>query len=407
MKSLLFVHHRLILGGAERILVNYLNLFAQNPDYQVTLVLHFLPTDSPYLSQISPKVKIISLLDDHQSREFADIDGFFDDKGKSYQTRFYALRALLCDKMAQLLSTEKVDCVINFNTHFDFFLERHQLSIPVIRWVHGLLHLALWQDSPQYYRPILSRHTAIITLNDEMQNLANPILARLNVSTPTYRLYNPIDLDDIVKKSHILPTCQHEQALLNQPFLLQVGRLDTNKNHQTLIDIFAKLKAKKLPHKLYIIGAGEQHKELSEQIKRLNLTQDCLLLGERTNPYPFMRQATLFLHTSLSEGLPTVLIESMACGTPVVAMHALTGVADILAYGKYGVGVKLGDDTAFANAVWTLINEPSIYQHYANNLDKAVERFALKTVAKETFALFSHLLNAQKVTQSTKSIDNS
>lgn len=181
--------------------------------------------------------------------------------------------------------------------------------------------------------------------------------------------------------------------LLTQPFLLQVGRLESGKNQQMLIDIFATLKQRGLPHELYILGDGELRDTLQAHIIAKGLQNDCLLLGERHNPYPFMRQASLFLHTSLAEGLPTVLIESMACSTPVVAMHCQTGVLDILDKGKYGVLIRLHDTANFVQAVETLLADPDILAHYQERLPMAVSRFDLSTVWQDTLSLFDHLLN--------------
>lgn len=199
MKSLLFVHHSLVLGGAERILVNYLNLFAQSGDYQVSLALHYPIDDGPYLAEISPKVEVFYLLDADEYRSFLPNQALASEP---------SFRQLLCDKMADRLANQPVDCIVNFNTHFDFFLERYRVGVPVVRWVYGLLHLNLWLDNQDYYRFILQRHTAIITLNDEMHRLTNQILAKIGISVATHRLYNPANVSDIVKKSQQPPSKQ-------------------------------------------------------------------------------------------------------------------------------------------------------------------------------------------------------
>lgn len=403
MKKIVFVHKSLVVGGAERILLNYLKMFGSYRPllerYQVSLVLHEPVQNPDLLAEIPSHISVSVLLSqdevlwfDEQEKNQTHINGEFSQQYvKAYQTH----RTRLCERMIQFFGQSPVDCVVNFNTHFDFFLERYTMQIPVIRWIHGLLHFNLWQDSAAYYQKILNQHRAIIALNDEMKALAETIFAQIGVQVPVYRLYNPIDLADIAKKSQILPACTADLALLNQPFLLQVARLEAGKNHRQLIDIFAQLKAQGLPHKLYIIGKGELHSPLSQYIEMKNLSNDCFLLGERVNPYPFMRCADLFVHSSLAEGLPTVLIESMACGTPVVAMNCQTGVKEILGNGKFGGLVELGDEIGFVRTVFHLLTKPDKHTDFISKIPQALAPFDVSAVQSSTLAIFQEIVDSK------------
>ncbi|HDR1588666.1 TPA: glycosyltransferase, partial [Pasteurella multocida] len=111
--------------------------------------------------------------------------------------------------------------------------------------------------------------------------------------------------------------------------------------------IYYQLKKRGIQEKLYIVGDGECREKLEKQIESLNLQEDCFLLGNKDNPYPLIKNAKLFLHTSLKEGLPTVILESMACGTPVISMDCPTGPKEILRGGEFGGLVNLGDENAF------------------------------------------------------------
>lgn len=121
------------------------------------------------------------------------------------------------------------------------------------------------------------------------------VLTQLDIKIKNGYLYNPIDIKYIPQKSNQQPDNPTDLALLHQPFLLQVARLESGKNHQQLINIFAQLKQQGLPHKPYIIGDGELYHTLNHQIQTLRLATECLLLGSYTNPYPLMKHADLFL----------------------------------------------------------------------------------------------------------------
>lgn len=379
------MHKSLIIGGAESILINYLKLLSKHHQYQVRLVLQQNLPQNIHIEQIPDNIQIDFLLSPNESLQLADCDTKLD------SDEFKQLRQLLQERMYHYLSHNPPMCIVNFNTHFDFFLEKYTLSIPIIRWVHGLSHLELWYGSTQYYQAILPKHALLIAINQEMQRIMQWVLTQLDIKIKNGYLYNPIDIEHIQQKSNQQPNNPTDLALLHQPFLLQVARLESGKNHQQLINIFAQLKQQGLPHKLYIIGDGELYHTLNHQIQTLGLAKECLLLGSYTNPYPFMKHADLFLHTSLHEGLPTVLIESMICGTPVVAMKCRTGVAEILGDGQYGALIEAGNQQDFIDATSALLNNPSKIQQYQEKLPQAVQRFSFQNIETMTLNMFDYV----------------
>ena len=192
-------------------------------------------------------------------------------------------------------------------------------------------------------------------------------------------------------QANILLIPEYYKKLINEPFILQVARLDPIKNHLEMIEIFYQLKQKGVKEKLYLIGEGEARNELEDKIKELELENDCLLLGKIENPFPFMQQAKLFIHTSKIEGLPTVLIESMACGTPVVAYDCPFGPKEILADGKYGELIPLHDKELFVQATYDLLTDENKRQHYIRLLPEAVKRFNFQTIGNKLEVLLDNL----------------
>lgn len=149
-----------------------------------------------------------------------------------------------------------------------------------------------------------------------------------------------------------------------------------------MIDIFYALKEKGIKEKLYIIGEGDSEK-LEARIKELNLEEECFLLGRRDNPFPFMKKAKLFIHTSLFEGLAMVLIESMVCGTPVVAYDCPTGPKEVLGDGKYGELIPLHDKEKFIEAAYQLLTNENKRQYYISLLPEAVQRFSFQNIGEQ------------------------
>lgn len=221
------------------------------------------------------------------------------------------------------------------------------------------------------YRNIFLNHDKVVLLCDEMLHLFQKDLDLPHDQFVV--MPNPIDVDYIHRQA------EHDQIDRElQPYILQVARLVKGKGHEQLLDIYAQLKANgRVKHKLILIGDGENRSHLEKQIQQLNLEQDCLLLGEQTHPYPYFQAADLFVHTSEHEGLPLVILESLACGVPVVAMDCPTGPADILGRNhEYGILVQLHDTAGFVNAVEHLLGNTEAYHQYQQAALKRIEYFS-------------------------------
>ena len=139
------------------------------------------------------------------------------------------------------------------------------------------------------------------------------------------------------------------------PVLVAVGRLHMQKDYSTLLHAFAKVR-KNRPVRLLILGEGKERPLLEELIKELGLKQDISLPGFVMNPYAYMARASLFVLSSRWEGLPTVLIEALCCGTPVVSTDCPSGPREILRDGKYGQLVPVGDVDELARAIEAALN---------------------------------------------------
>ena len=132
------------------------------------------------------------------------------------------------------------------------------------------------------------------------------------------------------------------------------------------------------------MGDGNQKQELQNKIENLNLQNDVFLLGQKKNPYPWMKNAKIFLHTSYGEGLPTVFLESMICGTPVIAYDCPTGPKDILGKNEYGVLVKTGNKTKFEEEIIELLSNTDKQQEYIDKFFKEkLSEFSIETIIKK------------------------
>ena len=134
------------------------------------------------------------------------------------------------------------------------------------------------------------------------------------------------------------------------PVVLAVGRLSQQKDSGTLIRAFARVLPEH-PCRLLILGDGPERASLEALVSELGLTGSVDLPGWVPNPYPYMARAGVFVLSSRWEGLPSVLIEALFCGVPIVATDCLSGPREILEAGKHGSLVPVGDEAALAAGI--------------------------------------------------------
>ena len=135
---------------------------------------------------------------------------------------------------------------------------------------------------------------------------------------------------------------------LKHEYLLYVGRLEEQKGLKMLLNSFAMMDNKLI--KLFIVGEGSQKEELIKEASDLGISNRVDFVGYASNIVNFYRGATATVLTSYYEGFPNVLIESIACGTPIVAFDLPSGPKEII-NGDNGLLVKYLDIAEMAAAL--------------------------------------------------------
>lgn len=191
-----------------------------------------------------------------------------------------------------------------------------------------------------------------------------------------HTIYNPVITQDMLERSHGAVT--HRWLTDGgKSVILGVGRLTEQKNFSNLIKAFA-LVRQKMDARLIILGEGEERPMLEQLVKDLGIGDDVELMGYVENPYPYMRSVDVFVLSSNWEGLPTVLIEAMACGAPVVSTNCPGGSAEILDGGCFGHLVPIEDARALAGAI-----EASLLGDKRRPSSKWLDQFKVEPVIRQ------------------------
>ncbi len=140
------------------------------------------------------------------------------------------------------------------------------------------------------------------------------------------------------------------------PVILAVGSLTAQKDFHTLLRAFD-LVRKRCNARLIVLGEGSERQSLENLIRQLQLESHVSLPGFVENPYAYISRAAVFVLSSKWEGLPTVLIEAMYCGIPLVATDCPSGPREILKAGKIGHLIAVSDPVAMSDAICLALEE--------------------------------------------------
>ncbi|MGB3288401.1 MAG: glycosyltransferase [Burkholderiaceae bacterium] len=323
-------------GGAERVMVSLANgLAAKGLDVDLVLA----RKAGIYLADVSPLVRIVDLQASH-----------------TRQTLQPLARYLRRECPATLVSA------MNYvNIIASWACRIAKVPTRLVLTEHANLSQLLSDSNrgmawclPWLMRPAYARADAIIAVSD---GVARDLAQRLGCAPQRiHTRHNPIDTAALAAKS-AEPLDHPWFAPGEPPVIVAAGRLSPEKDFPTLIRAFALLRARR-PLRLAILGEGGQRQALEAQIGALPCKEDILLAGFQPNPSAWMGRAAAFVLSSRWEGFGNVLVEAMACGTPVISTACPSGPEEILGQGRWGRLVPVGDPAALAQAMDDTLADP-------------------------------------------------
>ncbi|AWM92684.1 glycosyltransferase [Pseudomonas sp. 31-12] len=178
-------------------------------------------------------------------------------------------------------------------------------------------------------------------------------------------------------------------ADLPRDYWLSLGRLVEPKGFHLLLEAYAlALRSEALPD-LVIVGDGPLLDALTTQANRLGITHRVHFTGFLSNPYPLLRHARLFILSSVQEGMPTVLIEALALGTPVLACDCETGPRELLDNGRLGQLVAVNDAPALARGMLQSLAAQNGVAPSAKMLSDAIHPYTSQYAAQAYYQVWN------------------
>lgn len=192
-------------------------------------------------------------------------------------------------------------------------------------------------------------------------------------------IYNPIDKNNILKKSKEKSNINFDKNKIN---IIIIGRLTKVKGYDILLQSHNKLIKEGLKYNLIILGEGSERKKMEKYIKENNLENNTQLLGFKENPYPYLKEADVFVSSSRYEGYPLVLCEAVCLGKPIIATNC-TGPKEILENSKYGLMAEVENIEDLADKMKKLILNEKLRKKYSDLSKKRAEIFNIKKTMQE------------------------
>ncbi len=376
-------------GGVVRVMLHLAESFTAR-DYKVDIVV--CQTTGPYLDRIRSPIRVVALKP----------SPFWLGKLRAVLTDPRGLATLLLPillpykppkalqclpDLVNYLRQDKPDAVLAAKTHTNLVAlwarrsaarttrlvisERTNLSTTVKisrRW--------RWRFVAPLLRHVYPWADAIVSVSD---GVANDLSRQTGIPRESITtIYNPVLVPKVVEGSKAL--LDHPWfAPSNPPVVLGVGRLVPQKDFTTLIRAFALLRSQR-PCRLLILGEGRERPQLQQLARELRCQEDVRLSGFVDNPYAYMVRASVFVLSSAWEGMPNALIEALACGCPVVSTDCPSGPREILNDGTFGPLVPVGNVSALADAMFTILAKPPQRERLRArarefNIDKISERY--------------------------------
>lgn len=197
-----------------------------------------------------------------------------------------------------------------------------------------------------------------------------------------YNFENVNIIHNAVNEDFSIPTIDH--SILADKFMLFFGRIDDAvKNLTLLIDSYQLSNLSNNNIKLVILGDGRDKINLEQKVQEMSLGEHVLFFAYTKNPYPIVRKAMCTVLTSKYEGFPTMLIESLSLGTPVISVNCASGPSEIIIDKHNGLLVENNNPDVFAEAMNRFVYDEVLYTHCKNNAKESVQKFSMENISKD------------------------
>ncbi len=380
-KNIVFLMSRFLDGGIDTVLVEYLRYLAKDERYQITLAIAtYMDKLEVFRNRIPKNVKVIYF---NRMKLLTRVPQKRITKQAGKITKLYG------EIMNPILRRKTQHNIHKLAKTADLFIDFDCCAYSFLKSVHtkkiAFFHFSFAQSMAQNpkrmkrIRKQLEKYDNVITISKAMKEEGCALFPELKDKMIV--IYNAKDQDCIRRYADEKVADER----IKEPYFLSIERLEeSQKDITTLLKAYALLrKEKDVKEKLYIIGKGNSEEQLRQLAVDLDIDKDVEFLGFISNPYPWIKNSKLLLHSAKFEGLPTVLVEGLLLGKLMVSSDCPTGPKEIFNYGKAGVLVPVGDARAFADATYQLLTDSALQQQILQGVTERAFDFTFPAIDKK------------------------
>lgn len=386
MKKILFCTDSLIMGGQEKVSIDYLKMLSETKKYEINLLIN---EDNGkegnfFIDQIPKEIKCKFVIDKEIIRK---INLYRELKKKNFIYKllynyYLGKRKKSYNKnIKELVRKEEYDYLIDFTCQLPIELCDNR----VFSWAHVSLDKF---KNKKFIEEKIKRINKLIVLNKDMKEEGKKLFK--NIQEDKFKvLYNFFDIGKILKLSdNDLELNNKEKELIQDNYLFACCRIDKQKDIDTLIEAYKILKEKyNIKEKLYIAGNGDQKERLENLVKKYNLEKDIIFLGTQKNPYIWMKKAEAFIHSSYYEGFGLVLVEALISNGMVISSDCPVGPREILENGKSGMLFPVGNKEKLVEEILEVLNNKEIIKKYRTESKRRIKDFSKEKIKEEIFEI--------------------
>lgn len=312
MKKIMFFGYTLEVGGAEKVLVDYINELQDK--YEITLVL--LQKKGEFLERVPKNIKIIQLRNNNLQ-----------------YVLFRYIPFIRKRKINRIVEKENCDIAIGFfEGRSATWVADIKKKVRKLAWIHNDVNKFDIGISEKEIIDTYNKMDKIITVSEVAKE---SLCKKYNFNKEKIEvLYNLIDEQSIIEKSR-------EVVPRNDVFtFVNVGKMRPQKRQDRLIEIARDLKNENYKFKIQIIGNGPEEEKIKNLVKEYKVEDVVELLGLKLNPYPYIKQADCIVVSSDFEGYSVAIKEALLLKKAVVSTN-VSGVSEMFDNEKYGISTEI------------------------------------------------------------------
>ncbi len=358
MKKILFFIPTLGGGGAEKVLVNMVNHLDASK-YQVEILTLFDLDNNK--KALSPNVKYTYCI-----KKFI--------RGYSKVIKLFPARFLY-----RILVKGDYDMVVSYcqGPTTRIAAGCTNPDVKLVQWIHNEFHeqkkITKAYKSVSECIELQKKYDATVYVAQTVKDAYLKTFPEIKKNDVV--LYNIVESEEIKQKAN---EAIEEKNLYDADInLVCVGSFSAQKALHRLINIIKRLEDENINAKLILLGDGGLRKDLQQQCHTLKVEDKVVFLGYKANPYKYVKNADLFVCSSLHEGFSTAVTESLIVGTPVITTNC-SGMSELLGDNEYGIIVD-NDEEALYNGVLSLIKDKEKLNHYKKQAIKRGEKFDMRS----------------------------